>query len=135
VAGYGHHLLARFCNFVCTERDAMESVADTLRDGGRAVYVDPAKREVGSHVRLTDGVVIVRPLVTRAPVDGHYALIEKILVDLLKEADDLNLMDRAEFMEIEKNVVSGARIAVSTMLGYAERRNGAADMLAWATGK
>ncbi len=123
VAAYGHHQLARFTSFVYTERDAMESVADALREAGQAVFVDPGKALIGKSVKLSDGSIVVRPLVTRAPVDGHYALAEKLLVDLLKESEDLKLMDSAEFEKILVNAISRYRVSISAILAYAERRN------------
>lgn len=122
IAAYGHHQLARFLNFVYADRDAMESVADALRESGQAVYLNPLPAEVGKNVRLSDGVVIVRPNITRAPVDGKYATIEKILVDLFKEVEALRLMDRAEYREIFSAVVSQGRIAISTLIAYAQDR-------------
>jgi hypothetical protein len=124
IAAYGHHQLARFVNFVYADRDAMDSVADALRESGQAVYLNPLAAEVGKNVRLSDGVVIVRPNITRAPVDGKYAAIEKILVDLFKEAEALRLMGRSEYREIFSAVVSQGRVSISTLFAYAQdRRN------------
>jgi type I restriction-modification system DNA methylase subunit len=130
VAAYGHHQLARFTSFVYTERDAMESVADTLREAGQTVFVDPGKALIGKSVKLSDGAIVVRPLVTRAPVEGHYALAEKLLVDLLKESEDLRLMDSAEFERILRSAINSYRISISAILAYAERRN--AVLFSWA---
>jgi hypothetical protein len=123
VAAYGHHLLARFTSFVYTQREAMESVADALRESGKTVFVDPGKALIGKSVKLSDGAIVVRPLVTRAPEDGHYALAEKVLVDLFKESDDLKLMDPAECEKILGNAISAYRVSISAILAYAERRN------------
>jgi hypothetical protein len=123
VAAYGHHQLAQFTCFVYTEHDAMESVGDALRETGRTVFVNPGKSQIGKSVKLSDGVIVVRPLVTRSPVDGHYALAEKVLVDLFKEAEDSKLMDAAEFEKILSNAISAYRISISATIAYAERRN------------
>jgi hypothetical protein len=62
-------------------------------------------------------------------VDGHYALAEKVLVDLFKESEDLKLMDSAEFEKILRNSISAYRASISAIIAYAERRNAA--LLAW----
>jgi hypothetical protein len=122
IAGYSHHHLARFTHFVHLDRDAMESVADALRESGRTAHIDPEKSEIGKNLQLTDGVVVVRPAVSRAPVAGKYATIEKILVDVLVEAADLNLIDEAEHRRIVENALSRRRISIAAMLSYAQRR-------------
>lgn len=124
IAAYSHQQLAKFVHFVYTERDAMESVAEALREAEFTAYINPAKGEVGRNVRLLDGVVIVRPAITRAPVDGKYAAIEKILVDLYIEAGGLRLMDEEEHERIVKNIITHGRISISTLVAYADdRRN------------
>lgn len=122
IAGYSHHQLARFVSFVYVEQDAMESVADALREAGLTAYLNPSQAEVEKSVRLADGTVIVRPAVTRAPVDGHYATIEKILVDLYVEADALRLIDAQEYRKTALNAVSAGRIKLSGLITYAEDR-------------
>ena len=93
------------------------------------MFVDPGKALIGKIVKLSDGAIVVRPLVTRAPEDGHYALAEKVLVDLFKESEDLKLMDAAEFEKILGNAISAYRVSISAILAYAERRN--ATPLTW----
>lgn len=122
IAAYSHHQLARFVSFVYVERDAMESVAEALREKGLTAFINPSQAEVGKNVRLAEGVVIVRPAITRAPVDEHYATIEKILVDLYMEAGALRLMDEAECRQISLNAVSSGRISISALRIYAEDR-------------
>ena len=122
IVPFSHHQLARFVTFVHVERDAMETVADALRQAGGPTYINPTQAEVGKNVQLSDGVIIIRPAISRAPVDGKYATIEKILVDLHVEAGDLRLMDEAEHRRILSNAVSQGRINVSALLSYASER-------------
>jgi hypothetical protein len=66
--------------------------------------------------------VVIRASITREPVDGYYATIEKILVDLFIERDRLLLMDEAEYVRVFRNLVLSHRINMARLLEYAERR-------------
>ena len=124
IAPFSHHQLARFVTFIHVERDAMETVADALRQAGRPAYINPTQAEVGKNVQLSDGVIIIRPAISRAPVDGKYATIEKILVDLHVEAAALGLMDEAEHRKILHNAISNSRISISALMNYGQDRRG-----------
>lgn len=93
VASYGHLQLARFVAFVHTERDAMESVTEALRDAGWSAWLNPTQQEAVKSFRVTEKTVVVRPAVSRAPVEGKFASIEKLLVDLCVESAAMQLMD------------------------------------------
>jgi hypothetical protein len=123
IASYGHHLLAQFVAFVHTDRDSMESVAEALRKTGWTVYLHPTQQETAKSFRLTDKTVVVRPAVSRAPVDDKYATVEKILVDLCAEATALRLLDAGEYQRLVANLAGRERISVATLAQYAERRN------------
>jgi hypothetical protein len=122
IASYGHHLLARFVSFVYTAKDAMESVADVLRDNGHSAYIDPTLQETARNLRMDDKTVIVLPEISGAPTDGKFATIEKILVDLYVEIQTIHLMDVLEFKRLMTNILSGHRVAIGTLIRYAENR-------------
>ena len=117
-----HHLLARFVQFVFTERDAMGSVFDYLHDAGYNVYLNPTKREADKNFSVGERTVVIRPIVTKAPVQGHVATIEKILVDLSVEHKVLPLMDQSEFQGMCRNLVTSERVVMSELMSYARRR-------------
>jgi hypothetical protein len=123
IASYAHHQLARFVAFVHTERDNMETVAEALRNMGWLVYLHPTQKETAKSFRPAEKTVVVRPVVSRAPVDGKYATIEKILVDLCAEAAALRLLDAGEYQRLVANLASRDRISVGTLAQYAKRRN------------
>jgi len=123
IAGYGHHLLGRFVAFAHTERDSMESVAGALRVAGWSAFLNPTQQEVTKSFRVTEKTVVVRPAVSRAPVDGKFASVEKLLVDLHVESTALQLMDAGEYQRIVANLAGSARISVGTLAQYAERRS------------
>jgi hypothetical protein len=123
IASYGHHLLAQSVAFVHTERDSMEAVVETLRKSGWTAYLHPTRLEAAKSFRQLDKTVVVRPAVSRAPVDDKYATIEKILVDLCAETAALRLLDAGEYRRLVVNLAGNERISVGALAQYAERRN------------
>src|SRR5664280_779548 len=115
VASYGHHQLARFVVFVHTERDAMESTANALRDAGWSAWLNPTRQEATKSYRSEDRTVVVRPAVSRAPAQAGFAAIEKILVDLRVEADALKFFDQGEYRRLVANLAGRNRIAVGAL--------------------
>ncbi len=124
IAPYGHNLLSRFVSFIYTDKDAMESVADAVRDLHDSVYLDPSNKEAAKNFRIEDKTLVIRPTITRSPVDGKYATIEKILVDLYAEFTPLNLMDDHEFKRLRGNIIGRERVSIGTLANYAlDRRD------------
>jgi hypothetical protein len=119
---FAHHLMSRFTAFLYTESDAIVPVAEFLRDQKHTVYPNPKQTEVEKYVTASDRRIIIRQLVTEEPVDGHFATIEKILIDLFLEKDRLFLMDPAEFKRIFENIIFAHRINMGRLFRYAERR-------------
>jgi hypothetical protein len=123
IGGYGHHLLASFVTFIHTDRDSMESVVEALRRTGWTAHRHPTRLEAAKSFRPSDKTVVVRPAVSRAPVDGKYASIEKILVDLRAETASLPLLDAGEYHRLVANFAGRERISVASVAQYAKRRN------------
>ncbi|NOR15500.1 MAG: hypothetical protein GQ544_07340 [Candidatus Aminicenantes bacterium] len=117
-----HHLLAKFVQFVYTERDVMASVFDHLRDAGYDVYLNPTKREADKIFSIGEKTIVLRPTITKSPIQGHVAPIEKILVDLSIECKVLPLMDQSEFRGMCQNLVTSERVVMSELMSYARRR-------------
>lgn len=127
---FAHHMMAHFTQFIFTNSNALVSVANTLKDNGYTAYQNPQKIEAEKYFDLTlPNVVVIRPSITREPHQGHFASIEKILVDLFLEKDRLQLMDMGEYRRILNNVIMSSRVNISRMLHYAERRKVEAMLL------
>ncbi len=116
-----HHLLNRFVTFVFTESDAMTTLYEFLRDSGYDAWLNPRGKE-SRRFSVGEKTIVIRRNITEEPVQGHYAAIEKILVDLYAEAEDLNLMDRDEYQRMQQNAIESGRVEVATMIRYAKRR-------------
>lgn len=124
INGYMHHLLAKFVTFIYVDKDLMSGVFDFLRDRrDMNVYLNPSTRKEREDFRMTEQTVVIRPAVTRSPGDGHFAPIEKILVDLAVEVEKLPLMGNHEFTQMACRVATETRISMGALLHYASRRN------------
>lgn len=119
---YLHHMLGKFVAFVHVDRDAMPSVFDALQELGYRAYLNPTRREAAKSFVIGEQTVVIRPAVTRAPVEGHHARIEKLLVDLHVELEALPLLDPDEFREAAEGLISQRRIELAKLLTYAAQR-------------
>lgn len=118
---FAHHMLARFAAFVYVDRDAMSGIYDFLKDSGYDVWLNPRGNDARKF-SIGEKTVVIRPAISRERSSGHFADIEKILVDLFVEAADLNLMDEDEYYRVFGNVLAAGRIDIGTLLNYAKRR-------------
>jgi len=119
---FAHHLQASFIHFLYVENDAVVAVTEYLAEREYNAYANPGIREFEKYYKKSGRSVIVRPSISEEPVNGHYATIEKILVDLYIEKDRSNLMDGAEYKRIFDNIVYSYRINIARLLRYAHRR-------------
>ena len=119
---YMHHLLGKSVTFVNTDGDAMDTVAEFLRDDGYNVHLNP-RGGAGEKFAVRQKTVVVRKRVLTAPVVNHFARIETLLVDLLLETQRLGLMDAGEFRDMARAVASSGRISVSDLVAYAADRD------------
>ncbi|MBU0678606.1 MAG: Eco57I restriction-modification methylase domain-containing protein [Verrucomicrobia bacterium] len=123
VKHYTHQTLAKFVSFVCAEKHNMDAVFETLRDAGFNAYLNPSKGDADRTFSVRGKTVVVRPSISRQPVSGKLATIEKVLVDLCVEIGNLPLMDVAEYRRMFTNLVASRRIDVAVLSQYAKRRN------------
>ncbi|MBU4268709.1 MAG: hypothetical protein KJ808_07690, partial [Acidobacteria bacterium] len=61
-------------------------------------------------------------MITEAPNHGHFSVIEKLLVDFYVEAEELSLLDRSEYWQVQGRVIGNGRVDIATMIRYARRR-------------
>lgn len=122
VNAFSHHLINFQAFFLDVEREAVSAVYHFLREHRKDVVL---YSDVGSDLSDYDHYVIVRPLVTDAPlqqVDGlSMATLEKILVDLACDKIFHAFQD-TEIKEIFNNAIDAYAVNLSSMLRYAGRR-------------
>ncbi|MDO8541621.1 MAG: hypothetical protein Q7S40_14385 [Opitutaceae bacterium] len=118
-----HHLLGKFVTFVYVEREGVGAVWELLKEKGYDAHRNPTKKEAAKTFSVRDNTVVVRAgSLSQAPVDGHYAAPEKILVDLAAELAVLQLMDASEFTALFSSAATSGRLEITGMLRYAHRR-------------
>jgi len=124
-----HHLIGKSVTFVNAPIDALEAVGDLLKDKGYDVWVDPTGKDK-RRFSVGDRTVVLRPLVSRAPANGHWAPVEALVVDLFMEVKALDLMDRTEFNGMVGALLGSGLMAMGTLVNYIKRRKlKVADML------
>lgn len=118
-----HHLLAQPVAFLHADPDTLESVGDTLRAQGWEVAVNPTPSTGPKSVRPGEKMVVLRPAMSKQPPgDGRQATIEKILVDLVVEAQRLSLMDQSEAEGVVREILSRHLLQIAEMQSYAKLR-------------
>jgi len=119
---HAHHMLTRFVLFLYAEKDLLTDIFDYLRITHYETFLNPTQKEARKLFNIEEKTVVIRPNISRQPVDNHYATIEKILVDLLIELERLWIMDKNEYQIIFKNITIKNRINISSLLEYGNRR-------------
>ena len=125
---YGHHLLARFVTFVHTDRDAMSSVFEFLRNQGYDAHLNP-RGQAARGFTVRERTIVVRPRVTTQPAEKHFTTIEGILVDLFVESKALAVLDQGEYFRTLHNLVEQSRISMGSLVTYATQRKPATNPL------
>lgn len=86
-----HHLSANNITYIETDRSAIESIFNYLREFEDKVWLTPDLDFIYKYIDLAKGGVIVKPLVTESPlqiVNGVTTpTLEKLLVDIRKDPD------------------------------------------------
>lgn len=119
---YFHHLQAKFVTFVYSDRDYIPPIFEFLRENDFNAYLNPFQYEIKKSFLVEEDTIIIRPSITKAPSQDHFATIEKILVDLYVENEKLQLTEDWEFNNLFIEIISSQRISMASLLGYAIRR-------------
>jgi len=122
IRSYFHHLPGKFVSFIYTDADSLGPLFDFLRDVYPNTYLNPGQDEVRKNFMIQENTIVLRREITEEPRDGHFARIEKILVDLYFEKERINLIDGWEYDRIFENVVKQFHIDAAKLVRYAKRR-------------
>lgn len=126
-----HQPISSFIVFE-TENDVTESVFYYFKDNNIKAFNNPSEKIMESYVLGEQDVVVVKPLVTRAPVFNEEQLVfpelEKILVDIFCDDHHFYIYGGHEMIIIFENAFNNYSINYSSLYGYAARR-GKKDLL------
>jgi predicted transcriptional regulator of viral defense system len=122
-----HDMMPNNTLYVETNRDTTQSVFDMLlpKYKGR-IFLSPTKEIATTYIDFSKENIIVKPLVTEAPLalDGKVPVptIEKLLVDTRVDAD-YYFLHGYENMEMLRTAISHYDVNRNRLLRYADRRN------------
>lgn len=120
-----HHLSFNTITYVETERVVIEAAFNTLRDRGYSVFLNPKEEIVSLYIDLKQSAVIVKPLVSEAPLDKQDGFtvptLEKLLVDIRKDPD-FSYLHGIESDYMLENANTLYSINTSRLARYARRR-------------
>ena len=115
-----------FYYLVEVDKEALNSVFYFLRESEKSVFIEPTKDIFEKYVLNEKEVLIIKPLVSEAPlvlVNGiNTASIEKLLVDIFCDDTLFSSQQGAEMRTIFGEALSKYTINWSKMLRYADRR-------------
>ena len=120
-----HHLSQNNIIYIETNREAIETIFNLLKDNGKTVYLKPDKNLIYYYIDLGEQAFFIKPLISESPlqiIDNiPTPTIEKILVDIHKDKDFFYLQG-SESNYIFENAFNLFTINETKLLRYASRR-------------
>ena len=121
-----HHMSGNTMTYVETDRQAMESIFEYIKEqSGKEVWLMPDADMVYRYIDLEKGGIIVKPLVTEAPLQTMEGVtvptLEKLLVDINKDPD-FSYLQGAEAERMMANAKALYIINATRLRRYAKRR-------------
>jgi len=109
-----------------TDKDVTESVFYYLKDNNIKAFNNPTEQIMEEYVMGEPDVVVVRPLVSRAPlIKGEQIVfpeLEKILVDIFCDNHQFYIYSGQEMINIYESAFHHYNINYSSLYAYAARR-------------
>lgn len=120
------HQPAHFITVVETENDVIESLFNFLKESNRSVFFNPDKTTVENYVSGEKKSIVIKPLISEAPVmlidDIETITLEKMLVDIYCDLNIFYYLQGAEMNNIFYNAIGTYAVNKSKLLRYASRR-------------
>ena len=129
---FGHHIPRTNIIFVDVDRDTTESVYHSLKEEYRDVFYKPGKELLNNYINDLNKVIIVRPLVSEAPIQIVKKIptitIEKLLVDALVD-EEFEFLKGNEINHVFENAFDRYSVNISKLIRYADRKRKKTDLL------
>ncbi len=134
---FGQHQTSRSTLFIEIEKGFEESLFYELKDSIRSeVYLSPDEKAIDFYISESHQPVIVKKLITRAPISKrterklkfYTPALEKILVDLYSEEKLFYFLQGSELIHIYENAISNYTINFTKLFSYAKRREREQDI-------
>ncbi|MEX0986492.1 MAG: DUF6577 family protein [Bacteroidales bacterium] len=121
------HQPGRFYILIEVEKDATQSVYFYLKEAKYSVFIDPTKDLIEKYLPDEKETLIVKPLVSEAPVQKIEGLntttLEKMLVDVLCDDIILSAQQGFEMRTIFHEAMNKYTVNENRMIRYAARRS------------
>lgn len=127
LAPYFHHVPTRFFVFIFAKKNHLQTIYEKLIIKGKNIILNPSRSEAEKIFNVETETYILRPAISREPVESHYSRIEKILIDLYIEKDVSPIVDEWEYKIIFENIVGRAIIEIDIINHYVLRRMHSTD--------
>ena len=127
------HQPGRFLTLVEVEKEAIQSVFYYLKDQQFQAYAEPSKEILEKYLPSNGKTIIIKSLVTEAPVQEIDQIttttLEKILVDVFCDNAIFSAQQGAEMRTIYEEAFRKYSINKDRLLRYAQRRNKKQEIL------
>jgi len=133
------HQPARYFYVFETEADMVETAFSLFKDYNLKAWLQPDAEVIQLYVLDQENPLIVKSLVSRAPLlktgKEHLPSLEKMLVDVKADRDLFNFISGAEIDNIWKQSLKKHGLSWPKLLAYAGRRGKRDEIKQWATEK
>ncbi|MBP7764202.1 MAG: hypothetical protein KA113_03325 [Syntrophaceae bacterium] len=121
------HVAADDFLLVETEREAVDTVFHFVKETEPNSFQEPSREIMENFVLGSRDAIVVKPLVSEAPLQEADTLtlptLEKILVDLVSDAETFFFLQGHEMINIFANALGKYTVNTDRLLRYAKRRN------------
>lgn len=108
------------------EKDVVSQAFNSINESYKNVYMNPDSNIFDYYIANVDEAIIIKPLISEAPVENEKKIViptlEKLLVDMLTDKD-LFAAQQGEIEDIFLNASEKYTINIKKMKRYALRRN------------
>ncbi len=121
------HQPARFFTLFECERVGLQTAFEHLRSRRPHVFLEPTASDLSNYVYENSDSIVVRRLVSQAPLSRgktlHFPKLEKVLVDLVADDDLYYAYQGAELDRIFSSAIRSYWISEPTLKRYSNRRS------------
>lgn len=137
---FSRHQAMKNFHIVEIGKAELSSLFHLLKDKGwESVFLDPGQETLYLYARENEVPIVLKPLISRAPVEEEeYNLkkmvvpsLEKILVDVYTDVFVFNYIQGAELETIFEKAIAQYAVNFTTLIAYARRRNKAEQLEAY----
>jgi len=126
------HIPGNYETIIEVEKGAEESIFYYLSTNRENVFLNPTQDLLSKYAKNSNEVVIVKNLVTDAPLqmvgDVQIPTLEKILVDLIVNTGPFYAYQGRDLVSIVENAFENNTIKMDKLLRYASRRRKKTDV-------